>query len=361
MLPSWLHSIPYRTSTNNLPIGSFPPNVYYRDTYGLQHLIDGYGIARNHADSITTVESDDTVTTKSTVRTIANIHNVSQMNESSTSKGTVNSPSFHSDDNDDKKKSDGSNNNKNDDNDDSNKNDENDDSDKSDDNDDKNESDDSDNNKSDENDDSNKNDENDESDKSDDNDDRDKSDDNDDNDKSDDNNYSIDQVVTNQVILMQARTLLTLTLVAFAAALQLMIFGIICVFMMAAHIIRPLFQMLCIMFTSISFIIAVTIFIWTAYLIYGEDKQIRGQGWSFYEENFLELNRIVSNTRVAMYSLHMTVLVPIELKQVETFDESEIENASVGVQTSGGNQILRDNNVTRILSNNGPSCRIIKR
>ncbi|EJW73014.1 hypothetical protein WUBG_16080, partial [Wuchereria bancrofti] len=102
-------------------------------------------------------------------------------------------------------------------------------------------------------------------------------------------------------------------------------------------------------------------------------------------ENFLELNRIVSNTRVAMYSLHMvlspiqalccagilnilfknlrhiqsdritrgyfftqpligqqTVLVPIELKQVETFDESEIENASVGVQTSGGNQSNKD-------------------
>lgn len=41
--------------------------------------------------------------------------------------------------------------------------------------------------------------------------------------------------------------------------------------------------MICILFSSISFIAAVTIFIWTAYLIYGEDKQIRGQGWSFYE------------------------------------------------------------------------------
>lgn len=41
--------------------------------------------------------------------------------------------------------------------------------------------------------------------------------------------------------------------------------------------------MICIAFTSISFIVAVAIFIWTAYLIYGEDKQIRGQGWSFYE------------------------------------------------------------------------------
>ncbi|VDK82572.1 unnamed protein product [Litomosoides sigmodontis] len=299
--------IPYRTSSNNLPLGSFPPSVYYRDTYGLQHLIDACEIQRNHADSITTVESDDTVTTKSTVRTTTNIHNVNQMIESSTSKGTI------------------------------------------------------------------------------------------------------DQVVTNQVILMQARTLLTLTLVAFGAALQLMIFGIICVFydgcpyylaiiasilfmLNASNVLcfiryRPTrtFLMICIAFTSISFIVAVTIFIWTAYLIYGEDKQIRGQGWSFYEENFLELNRIVSNTRVAMYSLHMvlspiqalccagvlnilfknlrhiqidritrgyfftqppigqqTVLVPIELKQVETFDESEIENASVGVQTSGGNQSNKD-------------------
>ncbi|VDN42311.1 unnamed protein product [Gongylonema pulchrum] len=136
--------------------------------------------------------------------------------------------------------------------------------------------------------------------------------------------------------------------------------------------------MLCILFSSISFIIAVTIFIWTAYLIYEEDKQIRGQGWAFYEEHLLGINRIVSNTRVAMYSLHMvlspvqalccagilnilfknlrliqadritkgyfftqpvigqqTVLVPIELKQVETLDDSETENASIGVQTSG--------------------------
>lgn len=43
-----------------------------------------------------------------------------------------------------------------------------------------------------------------------------------------------------------------------------------------------------------------------------------------------------------IWSDFQTVLVPIELKQVETFDESEIENASVGVQTSGGNQSNKD-------------------
>ncbi|VDK35338.1 unnamed protein product [Gongylonema pulchrum] len=48
------------------PVGSFPPNVYYRDTYGLQHYSDGYGAQRHYTDSITTVESDDTATTKST-------------------------------------------------------------------------------------------------------------------------------------------------------------------------------------------------------------------------------------------------------------------------------------------------------
>lgn len=36
-----------------------------------------------------------------------------------------------------------------------------------------------------------------------------------------------------------------------------------------------------------------------------------------------------------------TVLVPIELKQVEAFDENEVENASIGVQTSG-NQSTKD-------------------
>lgn len=298
--------LPYRTSSNQY-IGSFPPPVYYRDTYGLQHLTDSHTGHRRFTDSVTTVESDDTGTTKSTVRTTVNIQNPNLMLESSTSKGTAMTQSYH-----------------------------------------------------------------------------------------------IEQMVTNQVLLSKARTLLTLCLVAFGSALQLLVFATICLFydgcpyflaiiasflfmINAAFVLyfiryKPtrLFLLLCILCSSICFIMSVALFIWTAYLIYGEDKQIRGQGWYFYEENLMETNRIVTNTRIAMYSLHMiltpiqalccagilwvlyknlrslqgetitrgfffsqppighqTVLVPIELKQVDAIDNSEPENASVGVQTSG--------------------------
>uniref|UniRef100_A0A915AXY9 Uncharacterized protein n=1 Tax=Parascaris univalens TaxID=6257 RepID=A0A915AXY9_PARUN len=306
--------IPYRCSTNSQQYtASFPPPVYYRDTYGLQHLNDSHSGHRRFTDSVTTVESDDTATTKSTVRTTVNIQNPTLMIDSSTSKGTAMTQSFH-----------------------------------------------------------------------------------------------VEQMVTNQVLLSNARTLLTLCLVAFGSALQLLVFAIICLFydgcpyyfavtisfllmLNAATVLyfiryKPtrIFLLLCILCSSVCFIASVALFIWTAYLVYGEDKIIRRQGWSYYEEDLLETNRIVTNTRIAMYSLHMvltpvqalccagilwilyrnlrsiqddtitkgfffsqpplghqTVLVPIELKQVESLDESEPDNASIGVQTSG-NQSNKD-------------------
>ncbi|VDK42815.1 unnamed protein product [Anisakis simplex] len=306
--------MPYRSATNNQQyVGSFPPPMYYRDTYGLQNLllsdaqlgaqqqqsVHNYNTTslssphhRRFTDSVTTVESDDTATTKSTVRTTVNIHNPNLMIDSSTSKGTAMTQSFH-----------------------------------------------------------------------------------------------VEQMVTNQVLLSNARTLLTLCLVAFGSALQLLVFAIICLFYDGC----PYY---CAIIASFIFMLnASTVLYFIRYkptkrflVMYGEDKKIRGQGWSYYEENLLETNRIVTNTRIAMYSLHMvltpvqalcctgilwilynnlrsiqdnavtkgfffsqppmghqTVLVPIELKQVETLDESEPENASIGVQTSG-NQSNKDTN-----------------
>uniref|UniRef100_A0A914ZD21 Uncharacterized protein n=1 Tax=Panagrolaimus superbus TaxID=310955 RepID=A0A914ZD21_9BILA len=134
----------------------------------------------------------------------------------------------------------------------------------------------------------------------------------------------------------------------------------------------------CCITTSISFVLCVGLFFWTAYLIYGEDRDIRKEGFDYSRANLLSTNRIVTNTRIAMYSLHMiltpiqalccaailyilyetlkslnedavtkgyfftnptghqTVLVPIELKQVRRFEnDQELENISIGVQTSG--------------------------
>uniref|UniRef100_A0AC34GSI5 Uncharacterized protein n=1 Tax=Panagrolaimus sp. ES5 TaxID=591445 RepID=A0AC34GSI5_9BILA len=108
------------------------------------------------------------------------------------------------------------------------------------------------------------------------------------------------------------------------------------------------------------------------------NRDIRKEGFDYSRANLLSTNRIVTNTRIAMYSLHMiltpiqalccaailyilyetlkslnedavtkgyfftnptghqTVLVPIELKQVRRFEnDQELENISIGVQTSG--------------------------
>lgn len=212
--------------------------------------------------------------------------------------------------------------------------------------------------------------------------------------------YQVEQILTNQVLIKHARALLLLTMVAFGSAVQLLMFGVICIlfdgspyflcpvgsvlFMVNAFIVfyflrwRHSRQMLicCCVTTSIAFVICVTLFFWTAYLIYGEDKRIRDDGFDFAKADLRKSNNIVSNTRLAMYSLqmvflpvqgvccaailyilyknlrsieegkvsrgyfftkpvgHQTVLVPIELKQVRRL-EDDADNTSIGVQTSG--------------------------
>ncbi|KAK0390202.1 hypothetical protein QR680_019430 [Steinernema hermaphroditum] len=82
--------VAYRTNNAQQYTGSFPPTIYYRDTYGLQGNYE-----RKFTESTTTEASDDTVTTKSTVRTTRNIHQPAAMMESQTSKGTVMTQSYH--------------------------------------------------------------------------------------------------------------------------------------------------------------------------------------------------------------------------------------------------------------------------
>lgn len=59
------------------------------------------------------------------------------------------------------------------------------------------------------------------------------------------------------------------------------------------------------------FVGAVALFFWTAYLVYGEDKHIRSDNFDFSKADLLKTNHIVTNTRVALYSLHM-ILAPIQ-------------------------------------------------
>jgi hypothetical protein len=53
--------VPYRSQNAQQYTGSFPPPVYYRDTFGLQPINE-----RRFSESITTNDSDETGTTKST-------------------------------------------------------------------------------------------------------------------------------------------------------------------------------------------------------------------------------------------------------------------------------------------------------
>jgi len=297
--------VPHRAkSASQQYTGSFPPLVYYRDTYGLQPVYE-----RKITDSMTTDGSDDSDATKSTIRTNMNIFHphTNNMFESQTSKNTDVTGSYH-----------------------------------------------------------------------------------------------VEQVLTNRVLTPNARTLWILTVVAFACAVQLLLFAIICVFfdgapyylslvcsilfmlnaIVVGYFIRkmPSKDMLiaCCITTSISFVLSIGLFFWTVYLVYGEDKEIRRDGFDYSKANLLNTNRIVINTRFAMYYLHMffspihalccaailyilyetmrslngeqvtkgyffshptghqTVLVPIELKQVRRLNnDQDFDNISIGVQTSG--------------------------
>ncbi|WKY03941.1 hypothetical protein Q1695_005149 [Nippostrongylus brasiliensis] len=206
--------------------------------------------------------------------------------------------------------------------------------------------------------------------------------------------YQVEQLLTNHVLTADPRTLLTLTLVAFASAIQVLIFAIICAFydgcpyyvaviigillLIDATVIfifckcRPTRGWLvasCVA-ASLSFVQSVSLFFWTAFLVNNEDKYLERIG--------ANENRIVTSTRIAMYSLqmifapihaiaaaitvfvlydnmrslgeekvtrgyflsepqlgHQKILVPIELRQVRDMSDDETENASIGVQTSG--------------------------
>ncbi|VDO68000.1 unnamed protein product [Heligmosomoides polygyrus] len=84
--------------------------------------------------------------------------------------------------------------------------------------------------------------------------------------------YHVEQLLTNHVLTADPRTLLTLTLVASCVA------------------------------ASLSFVQSVALFFWTAYLVNNEDKYLERIG--------ANENRIVTSTRIAMYSLQM-IFAPI--------------------------------------------------
>ena len=59
------------------------------------------------------------------------------------------------------------------------------------------------------------------------------------------------------------------------------------------------------------FVGAVALFFWTAFLVYDEDKIIRSENFDFSKADLQKTNHIVTNTRLALYSLHM-IYAPIQ-------------------------------------------------
>uniref|UniRef100_A0A1I7WMB0 Uncharacterized protein n=1 Tax=Heterorhabditis bacteriophora TaxID=37862 RepID=A0A1I7WMB0_HETBA len=82
--------IPFRTNDNKY-IPSFPPVVYYRDTFGLEPIHDR---ERRMTESGADGSDNDSIATKSTVRPTMNVHPFA-MYESTGSKMTNMTPSYH--------------------------------------------------------------------------------------------------------------------------------------------------------------------------------------------------------------------------------------------------------------------------
>ena len=148
------------------------------------------------------------------------------------------------------------------------------------------------------------------------------------------NGFEVDQVVTTEIVVLEPRSLLLLGLIELALAIQLLIFATICIFYDGCPYLAALFCSLvflangCLLLvfiklqpvrsvllvslfsSTICLLLSMGLFAWTAYLIDGEDKNMRRQGWNYATNSLLHLNRIVTNTKIAMYSMHM-ILTPV--------------------------------------------------
>ncbi|CAI5451770.1 unnamed protein product [Caenorhabditis angaria] len=205
------------------------------------------------------------------------------------------------------------------------------------------------------------------------------------------NSYHVEQLVTSKILTPNPRTLLICTLIAFASAVQLLMFSMIAMFYdgplpwtVIISFLLILNTLIVLVFTrcrptrawlfasliavAFSFIECAGLFFWTALLISDEEKYLEKVGAND--------NRIVTSTRIAMYSCqlifapihmiatgllffilrkqisstdqivngyflsepqlgHQKILVPIELRQIRDLSDDDADNASVGVQTGG--------------------------
>lgn len=216
----------------------------------------------------------------------------------------------------------------------------------------------------------------------------------------------VEQLLTDNILIHHPRSLLILAFVQLAVAIQILIFGMICSFYNGCPYGTALWtSCLFILNAATGFLflkllpkkymlyvycgtewlcllLTIALFGVTAWLLDAEDKVLEDAGWSHVKDHLLQINRIIENTKIAMYTLHLvlapihgmccgtsaiilclncrdaeeghvrsgyyvsnspmghqTVLVPIELKQVKQLpspprqDQRSNSVSSIGVQT----------------------------
>uniref|UniRef100_A0A5S6Q4Z4 Uncharacterized protein n=1 Tax=Trichuris muris TaxID=70415 RepID=A0A5S6Q4Z4_TRIMR len=135
-------------------------------------------------------------------------------------------------------------------------------------------------------------------------------------------------IMTDTIVLRHPRSILICAAVQLCLAIQICVFGVICHFydgcpyksslwMSTVFILNSLLgvalvrlypkRLLLLVYafsTVISLMLSVLLFSITAWLLDQQEKAIRRQGWH-PSQPLTELNRIVENTKIAMYTLHL--------------------------------------------------------
>ncbi|KFD49140.1 hypothetical protein M514_09964 [Trichuris suis] len=135
-------------------------------------------------------------------------------------------------------------------------------------------------------------------------------------------------IMTDTIVLRHPRSVLICAAVQLCLAVQICVFGVICHFydgcpyksslwMSTAFIFNSLLgialvrlypkRLLLVIYSCadvLSLMLSVFLFSITAWLLDQQEKEIRQQGWH-PSQSLTELNRIIENTKIAMYTLHM--------------------------------------------------------
>lgn len=146
-------------------------------------------------------------------------------------------------------------------------------------------------------------------------------------------NHPKDRLITDVIIIRHPRSVLILAAIELCLSIKIIVFGLICrfydgcpyfssiwigtVFLLVSifgvifvkiHPKRHFLIVYCTM-SATCLCLTIALFAVTAWLLDQEEHIIRQKGWDFLRQRIFELNRIVENTKIAMYALHL-ILTP---------------------------------------------------